>query len=365
MAVPAENAQLQPPPFHSWLTNYGERPYFSPDGTRIAFIAENYGDAHEVDLATGAIRPLTDELGEHHSFLRVLYLSNGDYLLIGPAEFDGDRDRARHVESELWILDRALQTPPVRLGRRIFEGAGVSTIRPRITYAVNGRQDPSLGGNDVFECHVTEIEYGPDGPYLGEDTVFYRTRGGRAPEPQDFRHDDTEVIFAEYHRSGRNPFAPEPVCTVRGYQLTTGTHVTYVEEARVHNECEGIFPDHDYMCLESDCDSGFPPRDLWKLALDGSGRRARMTAMPRESDWRATNSNVSPDGETLAFMLNRRNDEAGLGRGIGLLDLRAWEASNPQWENPTSRVADQLPSYPYPNSEPFDWDAHSGRPAPR
>ena len=70
-----------PPPFHEKLCDYGERPYWSPDGSKIAFIENNYGDICEMDFATRKVRNLTKGLGEHHSFLRVLYLPNGDFLL--------------------------------------------------------------------------------------------------------------------------------------------------------------------------------------------------------------------------------------------------------------------------------------------
>jgi len=135
------------------------------------------------------------------------------------------------------------------LGRRIFEGIGVSALAPRITYAVSGRNEPSLGAPDVFECHVTELEYGADGvPRLGAGRVIYRAESGSnlAPEPQDFRRrggrDDSEVIMAEYvrNRQGRPDL---PHCVVKGVALETGEVRTYVYEGGVHNECEGIFPD--------------------------------------------------------------------------------------------------------------------------
>lgn len=333
-----------PPPFHRKLLHYGERPYWSADGSRIAFIESNYGDACELDVATGQVRNLTRDLGEHHSFLRVLFLSTGDYLLIGPRRFV-DRDVSRHVESELWVLDQNLTRPPKPLGRRMFEGCGVSTLEPKITYAVSGRNDPALGGPDVFECHVTTLDYGDDGPALGRDEVFYRTGGGVAPEPQDFRHDDTEVIMAEYTTGRVRGVTPEPYCVVKGVRLESGEHRTYISENQVHNECEGIFPGGDYICLESSCDTDFPhypPRDLWKLALDGSQRRVRMTSMPVDHTWKATNSNVSPDGRWLAFMVALNSDEAGYGRGLGLLDLQGWSQTPAaeQWETPTTRAQD-------------------------
>ena len=353
--MPNERAEVphvldDPPPCHSKLLDYGERPYWSRDGSRIAFIEANYGDVCELDVESGKVRHLTKGLGTHHSFLRVLILSTGDYLLIGPREFK-DRDTSRHVESELWVLDKNASRPPKPLGRRIFEGCGVSTLTPQITYAVSGRNDESLGSPDVYECHVTEIAYGDDGPELGEDKIFYRTKGTQRPEPQDFRHDDSEVVFAEYVAKSR---PPHPRCVVKGCRLDSGELTTYIDEAMVHNECEGIFPDHEHICLESSCDTTwplFPPRDLWKLKLDGSQQRVRLTSMPADHTWKATNSNVSPDGRWLAYMVALRSDEAGFGRGLGLLDLKGWESTTEatQWETPADRArenAEKLLSSP-------------------
>lgn len=337
-----------PPPFHQKLLDYGERPYWSPDGKRIAFVESNYGDICEIDLETRQVRNLTKNLGDHHSFLRVLFLHNGNYLLIGPKEFK-DRDVSRHVESELWVMDKDAKMPPTPLGRRIFEGAGVSTIAPRITYAVSGRNDPSLGGDTIFACHVTELDYAADGPRLGADRVFYRTSDGRHPEPQDFRDNDHEVIMAEYY--GNHFTNPDGwKCIVKGVNLDTGAVRTYIDEPLTHNECEGIFPDGEYICLESSCDateetwttykSRAGTTDLWKLKLDGSGRRVRMTHMYDRPPWRTSNSNVSPDGRWLAFMVNRHWDEAGYGFGLGLMDLAAWAQTPAAQEWDTAPVGD-------------------------
>ncbi|MCB0106137.1 MAG: hypothetical protein KDE53_09510, partial [Caldilineaceae bacterium] len=61
-----------PPPFHRKLLDYGERPYWTNDGSRIAFVESNDGDVCEIDVAGGEIRDLTKGLGAYHSFLRVL-----------------------------------------------------------------------------------------------------------------------------------------------------------------------------------------------------------------------------------------------------------------------------------------------------
>lgn len=327
-----------PPPFHKKLLDYGERPYWTADSSRIAFVESNYGDVCEIELASGKIRNLTKGLGNHHSFLRVLILSNGDYLLVGPQQFK-DRHTSRHLESEMWVLDKDLKQPPKPLGRCFFEGLAVSTITPRISYALNGRHDPALGGDDVYECRVTDIVYGENGPELGKERVIYRTGGGHRPEPQDFRHNDREVILAEYitdpvKRAGNR----DHYCVVKGVIVETGEVRTYIDEPRVHNECEGIFPDQEHSCLESGCDGPYDhhSNDLWKLKLDGTGRRVRMTELYKSPPWRCSNSNVSPDGKWLAFMVTLRTDEPGYGRGLGLLDLEAWEKSTKaqEWNVP-------------------------------
>ncbi len=68
--------------------------------------------------------------------------------------------------------------------------------------------------------------------------------------------------------------------------------------------------------------------------------RCRMTKMLWRPPWRATNSNVSPDGKWLAFMLNVCGSEAGYGMGLGLLDLEAWNKSEyaTMYETPAIRA---------------------------
>jgi hypothetical protein len=337
-----------PPHFYEGLVRYGVRPYWSPDGSRIAFVEKAYGDICEVDLATRQVRNLTRDNGDHHSFLRVLFLPGGEYLLIGPAVFK-DRETSRHRESELWLMDARAERPPRPLGQRINEGAGVSTLANRITYAVNGHHDPRLAVHE-YEIRVSEIEDGPEGPRLaGTRGVLKGTPGVRL-EPQDFRHNDTEIVFAEYHNMRVGYREPGNwKCITRGLNLKDRELTTFIDEPLTHNECEGIFPDHEHVCLESSCDyeDYFPPIDLWKLKLDGTGRRVRMTRAIDRAPWRTSNSNVSPDGRWLAFMINRRSDESGTGGGIGLLDLAAWEKSpeGQAWELPHERR--RLPHIPH------------------
>ena len=80
------------------LTGFGERASWSPDGKRIAFMGKSFGDAFEIDLQTRLTRLLTGHF-QHEGFLRVQYLPNGDFFLIGARKFiDVHTTRSRDQE---------------------------------------------------------------------------------------------------------------------------------------------------------------------------------------------------------------------------------------------------------------------------
>ena len=95
-------AQRQPgsqldhlPPNIEVLTHFGERADISPDNTQVAFMAKSFGDAFVIDLKSRIIRCLTCNVPAA-VFLRVMHLSTGDYILIGPDHFkDIHTSRAR------------------------------------------------------------------------------------------------------------------------------------------------------------------------------------------------------------------------------------------------------------------------------
>src|SRR5262245_9585317 len=78
------------PPHIRRLTWFGEPADWSHDGKRILFLQKTFGDAFEVEVVTGIIRPVTHHFA-HHGFTRALYLANGDILLSGPAAFDPEK----------------------------------------------------------------------------------------------------------------------------------------------------------------------------------------------------------------------------------------------------------------------------------
>src|SRR5215217_9190737 len=103
------------------LTHFGERADFSPDNQSIAFMSKSFGDAFVIDLKTRNIRCLTCNIPAA-AFLRVMHLSTGDYILIGPDHFEDIRI-SRSRDNELWFLSKERGSKPIKLGQKMSEGA--------------------------------------------------------------------------------------------------------------------------------------------------------------------------------------------------------------------------------------------------
>ena len=92
------------PPRIEILTHFGERADISPDNQRVAFMAKSFGDGMVVDLKSRVIQCLTCNVPAA-AFLRVMHLSTGDYILIGPEKFT-DIHTSRERDNELWFLSK-------------------------------------------------------------------------------------------------------------------------------------------------------------------------------------------------------------------------------------------------------------------
>src|SRR5690242_19768721 len=146
LALPAERKQEDPldhlPPNFEVLTHFGERADISPDNQRVAFMVKSFGDAMVIDLKTREIRCLTCNL-PGASFLRVMHLVTGGYILIGPDHFENIRvSRAR--DNELWFLSRERGSRPLKLGQKMSEGAAISKKSLKISYSETPGQNPDL-----------------------------------------------------------------------------------------------------------------------------------------------------------------------------------------------------------------------------
>ncbi len=142
-----------------------------------------------------------------------------------------------------------------------------------------------------------------------------------SPETQNFRPpDEKELIFSAYGYQGTE---------VMGLNLQTGKITNYSLAPDRYDEPEGIFPDGKHTLVECDKHNrkGSQYVDIYKLALDGSGKTERLTFCGDYPGYKASNPVVSDDGRFVPFQFAKTGDPAGVGRGILVFDLRVYGES--------------------------------------
>lgn len=305
------------------LSAFGGRAAFSPDGARIAFGGKSYGDAYEIEIATGKVRNLTGHL-PHQGVMRIQYLPNGDYLVTAPRRYAGANTRA-HLE--MWVLDKKLERGLQPLGAQVFEGVAVSRKKNLIAWTVI---EPELKPQESWQLafvrptqrYIAEIAY-ENGvaklvnkrelmPTLPKECAFI--------EPQDFRDGDKELVFSCMGASNGGL-----LISVMGYRVDTGEFVTYLRRPGEYNEVEGVAPDGKWATVEcgKQTGPGLPPLDICRLELKPNGAVSRLivgTTPGSTSD--VSNPVVSPDGKWIAFQKSDAvSGEIGEGYGLYLMKV--------------------------------------------
>jgi hypothetical protein len=302
------------PPNLEILTHFGERADISPDNRQVAFMAKSFGDAMVVDLDTRVLRCLTCNVPAA-TFLRVMHLSTGDYILIGPDHFEDIRT-SRQRDNELWVLKRAPGSKPVKLGQKMSEGAAISKKSLKISFSQTHDQAPDLAP-DASRLMVADVDLSGAAPKLVNKKTVYESKDRNCVlEAQDFYDDDNKMTFT--------CFQPHGLATVMGIDLKTGQVVDFSKAPGTYNETEGIFPDGRYTCVEGDRQveqlggqHGSGNIDIWKLRLDGTGKDfVRLTHFNDYEAGKSSNPVVSTDGRFMAFQTARTTDPAGVGYGI-------------------------------------------------
>jgi Tol biopolymer transport system component len=315
----AGNPERQLPPEMTQVSGFGERASWSPDDKRIAFMGRSFGDAFEIDLATRLTRLITGHF-QHPGFLRVQYLPNGDFLLIGARTFTDIRStRAR--DQEMWVMKADASAPPTALNHTISEGVAISRKRLKIAWSNTRGQYPDLLSEGESVLYMADIVYKDGVPELANKKEVLRARAPECTlEAQDFRNDDAELIYTCYRAS---------YADVLGVDLKTAKVTTYRKLPDEYNEVEGISPDGKWTLVESSREQGGPERqnsrfiDIWKLTLEPiSTEFVRLTRWGDYTDYKASNPVVSNDGQRIAFQSARTNEPAGVGHGIFILRLK-------------------------------------------
>jgi hypothetical protein len=302
------------------LTRFGERADFSPDNQNIAFMSKSFGDAMRIDLKTRSIRCLTCNIPAA-AFLRVMHLSTGDYILIGPDHFEDIRV-SRSRDNELWFLNKEYGSKPVKLEQRMSEGAAVSKKSMKIAFAVGRVQAPDIpvGASRII---MADLDLSGGTPKLiNKKTVYESMDQSCTLEAQDFYDNDTKLTFVCYEPNGQ--------ASVMGIDLQTRQVTNYSKAPGSYNETEGIFPGGLYTCVEADrqCEwlggeRGAGNIDIWKLKLDGTGKDfVRLTNFNDYEGGKASNPVISTDSKFMAFQFARTTDPAGVGYGLLLYKFK-------------------------------------------
>lgn len=303
------------------LTSFGERADFSPDSKQIAFMAKSFGDAMVLDLATRQIRCLTCNV-PGTAFLRVMHLSTGDYMLIGPEKFEDIRI-SRSRDNELWFLSKVPGSKPVKFGMKMSEGMAISKKSMKVAFSQVHDQVPDLpkGASRIL---LADVDLSGGKPKLINQKVVYESTEYPL-EAQDFFDNDSKMTFVQYEpvrdAAGTSTGLNASTMTL---DLKTNEVINHSKKPETYNEVEGIFPDGKYTLVEADrqCDwlggkRGPSNIDIWKLKLDGTGKDfVRLTNFNDFEGGKASNPVVSTDGKYMAFQLANTADPAGVGYGL-------------------------------------------------
>jgi Tol biopolymer transport system component len=302
------------------LTHFGERADISPDNSKIAFMDKSFGDAFQIDLKTRVIRCLTCNV-PGAAFLRIMHLSSGDYILIGPKSFS-DIHTSRRKDNQLWFLSKEQGSKPQPFNEKMSEGAALSKKSMKISYSVTHAQDESLPA-EYSALYVADVVVSGGTARLENKKQVYESKSKACTiEAQDFFDNDRKMTFTCYE--------PQGLASVMTIDLGTGKVENMSKAPGTYNECEGIYPDGLYTNVEADRQvaelggvRGSKNIDIWKLRLDGTGKDfTRLTHFNDYEGYKASNPVVSTDGKFMAFQVASPRDEAGVGYGILLYHFR-------------------------------------------
>lgn len=175
------------------LTFFGERADISPDNKQVAFMSKSFGDAMVIDLKTRCITCLNCGILAA-AFLRVMHLSNGDYILIGADHFENIRT-SRNRDNELWYLSKLLSSKPVKLGQKMSEGAAIYKKSMKIFFSELHDLVPDVtpGASRIV---VADLDLSGSAPKLmNRQIVFESPDISCTAESGDFYDDGSKLTF--------------------------------------------------------------------------------------------------------------------------------------------------------------------------
>lgn len=290
------------------VLDWGDRPNWSPDGTRIVFTESDtaQGYAHVLDLADGDVDCLTCKFGPGGLVTRIYHLPDASYLIEAGANL---------LLTELYWMPADASAPPQPLGvpasgevaisRRTTPGGGL-----RLAWSSAFSNSEIMTGelrHDGSTARVVEQRPVPR-PLQADDGLL------RYGEPYDFTSDDRKLLYWG--------FAAPADGEMYEVDLETG-EVDYLYRDPSHNETHLLQGDRfglEESNRASDPDgpargvsglfagtAGGPagmggPFDLFVVSLDDPSKVRRLTHIS-DLGGQANQSIPAPDGRRIAFVV--------------------------------------------------------------
>lgn len=300
------------------ISAFGERPVFSPDGTKLAFIGHSYGDAFEYDMRTHKIRNLTAHM-PNRGFLRVHYLHDGSILLLGPHEMGATMEETRRKRIELFWMDGEATIAAVPLKTILFEGVATSRSSNRIAWTQMQPTGTSMADakRTILKTADVVVENGTARlANVQEVSTFTQC----LTEAQDFLPGDKGLTMPCYHMN--KAYTGGTRTEVWSVDFASKAVTRYPTPPLLYGEVEGIFPDGKRTLVECSGDRS-AGMDLCVLDLKTNNPRyTRITHIMDYGRWKYGNPVVSPDGRTIAAQVGSADViDVGMGLGIVLIDV--------------------------------------------
>lgn len=326
-----ESLMQELPPYFSILTTWGVRPEWDEKSENIYFLNKLVGDVFKINIATREVSQVTS--GFYHGGIhRVLCLSNGDLLLaMGSDIFDATNpEKDRHAGLGLYVLTKENPNKPYPLNAYCDEGPAVSKNSMKIAWTLQGQREINVG-EIYYEGGIPQLRDVQTIISYNDSTAYVRL------ETQDFRPPlNEELIYTHYWGDEKDQYYNSQVF---GFNLITKKTTKYTDLPNSYNEAEGIFPDGDFMVIESDRHQPMEERnkyklDIYKLKLDGSGEVERLADFSTRyfNKIKSDNPVVNKTGDIIVHQFGFQKG-AGDGRGIFLFDLDVYEKYKEETEN--------------------------------
>ena len=303
------------------LTSFGWRPDMSADGKEIVFVSKEFGDVFVLNLENNDLRCLTDTIcpsqPEHPCFIRASHLSNGDYLLVGMSEWPTDDptnpmplySRARHEFCYMFYLNKKPGSLPVKFGPAFYEAAAVGKVSNKVAYVINWWADSSMP-EGKSELYIADLKVEDGVPTLENPVKMMESSfppDGRLAAVY-FYENDTKLMVISYD------YTPHCGAHAISLDVNSGEAVDASIEKYNVDEPAAMFDDKHVIIRSSrhDIPENYPPEkvglekmDLYKLALDGTGKNIeRLTYVSDIPGFKANNAAVSPDGKFMVFQIS-------------------------------------------------------------